>query len=297
MSGPSDQIDAVTGSTIRSHEWDGIRELNTPLPRWWLWTFLISVVWGIGYWIAMPSWPLISSYTKGVLGWSQRDNVAAELRDVRESRKPLEQRLLAAPLADVERDSDLRQFALASGQAAFKDNCAPCHGAGAQGSIGYPNLNDDDWLWGGTLADIEQTIKHGIRNENTESRFSEMPAFVTTGAMNRAQVSEMTDFVLSLSGQPHDADAAARAKTVYVEQCESCHLADGTGDRAQGAADLTDAIWLHGSSRAAIETTIANARNASMPAWSGRLSAADVRALAIYVHSLGGGEAEQPLAE
>lgn len=292
MAGSNREIDSETGAPIRAHEWDGIKELDTPLPRWWLWTFIATVIWSLGYWVAMPSFPLVNDYARGLLGWSQRANVMAEVRDVADSRKPIEQRLLAAALTDIERDPELLQFALASGQALFKDNCAPCHGAGAQGAVGYPNLNDDDWLWGGSLSAIERTIVHGIRNENTESRFSEMPAFVKTGAMTRAQVADMVELVLSFSGNEHDAAAADRARQTYVDQCESCHLTDGKGDRTQGAANLADAIWLHGGARDALATTIANARNASMPAWTGRLTPANIRALAVYVHSLGGGEAE-----
>lgn len=286
-------LDEITGTEIRSHEWDGIRELDTPLPRWWLWTFLATVIWAVGYWVAMPAWPLLSDYTKGLLGWSQRDNVAAELIDVAAARKPIEERLLAADLSAIETDQELLQFALASGAALFKDNCAPCHGSGAQGARGYPNLNDDDWLWGGTVGAIHQTITHGIRNSDLNSRFSEMPAFLTTGALTRAQISDMAEYVLSLSGAPHDAAAAARAKPLYDEQCVSCHLDTGKGDRAQGAANLADGIWLYGGGRAELMTTIATARNSSMPAWGARLSPASVRALAIYVHSLGGGEIEQ----
>lgn len=296
MSAPNKNVDKISGTELRHHEWDGIQELDTPLPRWWLWTFIVTVVWGVAYWVAMPAWPLVDSYTKGVLGWSQRANVRAEMADVASARRPFEERLMAAPLASIESDPQLFEFAQASARPLFKENCAPCHGSGAQGSLGYPNLNDDDWLWGGKLSDIEATVRHGVRNEDTESRFSEMPAFVKVGTLNRTQVADVVEYVLSLSGAEHDATAAQRAAPLYVEHCQSCHGPEGKGDQTQGAPNLTDNIWLYGSTRVALTTTISNARNSSMPAWNGRLSPAEVRALAVYIHSLGGGAPEDQQA-
>ncbi|MBL8629216.1 MAG: cytochrome-c oxidase, cbb3-type subunit III [Rhodospirillaceae bacterium] len=292
MSNTTKNIDAATGSEIRSHEWDGIQELNTPLPRWWLWTFLATVLWAIAYWVVMPAWPMIGSYTKGAINWSQRSNVDAEMKATAAARLPLGNRLVAAKPGDIEADPQLLEFALASGRALFKDNCAPCHGAGAQGAVGYPNLNDDDWLWGGSLSEIEETITYGVRNTNDKSRFSEMPAFVKLGTLNRMQAADVVEYVESLSGRQHSADAAKRGGALFAENCASCHGETGHGDRTQGAPNLTDQIWLHGGTRIALTTTISNARNGSMPAWGERLKPAEVRALAVYVHSLGGGEPE-----
>lgn len=285
------EIDSFSGVETTGHEWDGIKELNNPLPRWWLYIWYASIVWSIGYWIAMPAWPLVSSYTQGMLGWSQRSNVLAELEAIEQAREPIKASLLEASLDEIEGTPDLLTFALASGEAAFGDNCAPCHGSGAQGAIGYPNLNDDEWLWGGALADIEQTITYGIRNENFDSRYSEMPAFLQVGTINRSEVSDLADYVLFISGQEPSSDAAvANGLDLYATHCESCHMADGTGDREQGAPSLVDQIWLYGSDRESIANTIANARNSAMPAWGERLDPATVRALAVYVHTLGGGE-------
>lgn len=285
------EIDSFSGVETTGHEWDGIKELNNPLPRWWLYIFYASIVWSVVYWIAMPAWPLVSSYTQGMLGWSQRSNVMAELDAIEQSREPIKASLLEASLDEIEGTPDLLTFALASGEAAFGDNCAPCHGSGAQGAIGYPNLNDDEWLWGGSLADIEHTITHGIRNEDFDSRYSEMPAFLQVGTINRSELSDLTDYVLFISGQEPTSDAAvARGEDLYMTHCESCHMTDGTGDREQGAPSLVDQIWLYGSDRASISNTIANARNSAMPAWGERLDPATVRALAVYVHTLGGGE-------
>jgi cytochrome c oxidase cbb3-type subunit 3 len=277
---------------VRAHSWDGIQEYNTPLPRWWLYVFLSTVVWAIGYWIVMPAWPMLSSYTKGVLGWSQRANVVRDLEALQKARRPREAQLAAQPLADIKRDPALMEFALASGRAAFKENCAPCHGAGAQGAVGYPNLNDDDWLWGGSLDAIETTITYGIRNDDRRSRFSEMPAFLRDGTLTSAQVDTLVSYVLSLSGKAIDPAVQSQGAKLFADNCASCHGETGTGDRAQGAPNLRDGIWLYGSTPKAIRQTIAYARNSSMPAWVDRLSPATIRAIAIYVHTLGGGEPE-----
>lgn len=292
---PNDQIDDVTGVSTTGHEWDGIQELNNPLPRWWLFIFYASIIWSIGYWIAMPAWPLVTSYTQGMLNWSQRARVTAELNEIEAGRDPIKAQLIAASLPEIEQDPDLLTFALASGKAAFGDNCAPCHGSGAQGAIGYPNLNDDDWLWGGSLSDIEYTITHGVRNESFDSRYSEMPAFLSIGTINTAELSDLTDFVMDLGDLPRETGAAdpttlARGSELYMTHCESCHGATGLGDREQGAPNLTDRIWLYGNDRESIRATIANARNSAMPAWGERLDPATVRALSVYVHTRGGGE-------
>ncbi|TAL01407.1 MAG: cytochrome-c oxidase, cbb3-type subunit III [Rhodospirillaceae bacterium] len=292
MAGKSPKIDSVTGVEIREHEWDGIQELDTPTPRWWLWVFLACCIWAVGYWVVMPAWPLPSGYTKGVIGWSQRANVVRDLADLAETRKPLESQLMTADLSDIEKNPAIFEFAVASGRAAFKENCAPCHGSGAQGALGYPNLNDDDWLWGGSLSAIQQTITHGIRNQDKESRFSEMPAFLRDGILTRAQVDDVVEYVTQISGQKADAAVAKRGAEVFGQNCVSCHGSDGRGDRSVGAPNLTDAIWLYGGDRASIRQTVSYARNSSMPSWASRLSPATIRALAVYVHSLGGGEPE-----
>lgn len=285
------EVDSFSGVETTGHEWDGIKELNNPLPRWWLYILYATIVWALGYWVAMPAIPMVSSYTEGMLGWSQRANVRTELAAMEQSREPIRAQLLQASLEDIEATPDLLTFALASGEAAFGDNCAPCHGSGAQGAVGYPNLNDDEWLWGGTLQDIEHTITHGVRNEDFDSRFSEMPAFLALGTIDRSEVSDLTDYVLNISGQEASSDdAVTRGQELYTTHCESCHMADGTGDREQGAPSLVDQIWLYGSDRESVSAQIANSRNGAMPPWGERLGPATVRALSVYVHTLGGGE-------
>ncbi|MGY4464097.1 cbb3-type cytochrome c oxidase subunit III [Bradyrhizobium sp. LB13.1] len=158
------EFDSVSGRSTTGHEWDGIKELNTPLPRWWVITFYLTIVWAIGYWIVYPAWPLISSNTTGLFGYSTRADVAVELANLEKIRGDKMAALGAASLADIEKDPALLALARAKGKTVFGDNCAPCHGSGGAGATGYPNLNDDDWLWGGTLDQIMQTIQFGARS-------------------------------------------------------------------------------------------------------------------------------------
>lgn len=272
------------------HEWDGIRELNNPLPKWWLYTFYACVVWAVGYWLLMPAWPLVSSYTKGWLGYSQRETVAEELDQAKAGKAAFRQQIAASDLAAIKADPELLNFALAGGEAAFGDNCAPCHGRGAQGAFGYPNLRDDSWLWGGSLDAIHQTITHGIRANDAETRTSQMPAFGRMGLLDATQVNDAAEFVLSLSGRADDNEAAARGAKIFADNCSPCHGKDGKGNQALGAPDLTDQLWLYGGDKATIAETVINARNGVMPAWGGRLDPETIKELAVYVHSLGGGQ-------
>lgn len=287
---PAREIDQPTGTETTGHEWDGIRELDTPTPRWWLWTWLATVVWGIGYMIAMPAWPLIDSYTKGLLGYSQRATVARELEQLAAKRDTLNEQIMPASFAEIESNPNLLSYASAAGRTAFLDNCAPCHGAGGQGAAGYPNLIDDDWLWGGSYGDILTTLEVGIRSDHPGTRFNMMPAYGRDGLLSRDQVRDVAEHVLKLSGQDHDQARVAAGAAVFEQECTACHGVDGGGDPAMGAPNLTDAIWLYGGSRAAIVETVTNSRAGVMPAWEGRLDPAMLKSLAVYVHSLGGGE-------
>lgn len=273
------------------HSWDGIEEFNNPLPRWWLWTFYATIIWGIAYTIAYPAWPLVNSATRGLLGQNTRADVAAEIARFEAANAPIEARLVAADLDAIKDDPELNNFAQNAGGAVFRTWCAQCHGSGAQGARGYPNLNDNDWLWGGTLEDIHTTVTHGIRNStDPDARYSEMPRFGADGLLEPEQISQVVEYVLQISGQDHDAALAAEGATVFAENCAACHGEDGTGDRAVGAPNLTDRIWLYGGDRAAITETVTYARFGVMPAWAGRLSEADIRAVSVWVHSRGGGE-------
>lgn len=273
------------------HEWDGIREYDNPLPRWWLWVFYATVVWAVGYVIAYPAIPLIKSATQGVLDYTPRKEVAAEIQKFDEANAPIKAKLVATPLDQIVKDPELVNYANNAGGAIFRTWCAQCHGSGAAGAPGYANLLDNDWLWGGTIEDIYTTVQHGIRDpQDPKTRYSEMPRFGTDGMLDKVQINQVVNHVLEISGQPHDAALAAAGVTVYAENCAACHGDTGKGDRAQGAPDLTDAVWLYGSDKATITRIVTNGPFGVMPAWNSRLSDADIRAVAAYVHGLGGGE-------
>ena len=241
--------DEITGIDTTGHEWDGIKELNNPLPRWWLWVLYASIVWAIGYWILMPAWPLVRSYSTGMLGYSQRARVAEQIEQATAARAVYRDQVSAAALEDIKGNPELLEIAMAGGRAAFGDNCAPCHGTGAQGFKGYPNLNDDAWLWGGTLDDIHTTLLYGIRSTHEETRVNAMPAFLRDEVLSREEIGQTADFVLSLSGAaPEGADLAA-GRTIYDENCAACHGSEGLGIAELGAPNLTDAIWLYGDTR------------------------------------------------
>ena len=286
----SHKRDPETDAETTGHEWDGIRELNQPLPTWWLYVFYATVVWAIGYWLLMPAWPLVASYTKGMLGYSQRETVAAQLEAAKALKAEYRDKIAQSDLATINEDPELLRFALAGGEAAFGDNCAPCHGRGAQGAFGYPNLRDDAWLWGGTLDDIQLTILHGIRSDDPKTRSGEMPAFGRSGLLSEPQIGDVAEFVLSLSGRSDDAHAAGRGAEVYAATCAPCHGAQGKGNLAIGAPDLSDELWLYAGDKDTIAGSIRNGRAGMMPAWAHRLDAETVKELAIYVHSLGGGQ-------
>ncbi len=284
------EIDQASGTETTGHEWDGIKELNTPLPRWWLWVFYATVVWSIGYWVLYPSWPLVTSYLPGLLDHSQRDDVTLAVAALKAQRAEQGKGLSAATLEQIEADPNLLQFAREAGRSAFGDNCATCHGSGAQGFRGYPNLNDDVWLWGGKLDDIRRTIQVGVRSTHPETRQSLMPAYGRDALLEAKQINDLTEYVLSISGQKADAAAAARAEPLFKEQCAACHGEDGKGLREFGAPNLTDREWLYGGAKADIHAQIVNGRGGVMPTWGTRLDPMTIDALAVYVHSLGGGE-------
>lgn len=284
-------VDAVTGTATTGHEWDGIRELNTPLPRWWLWLFYLTIVWSIGYWVVYPAWPLISSFTAGTFGWSSRGAVASDLNQLKALRAPMTTRLAATELGSIKADQALADFAYAQGRSVFRENCGPCHGAGGGGARGYPNLNDNDWLWGGSLEQIQQTIAFGVRAGHAKGHESQMPAFGRDGMLKRDEIVTVANYVrslASLSTRP-GTDLAAGRK-IYADNCVVCHGEDGKGNKELGAPNLADGIWLFGSDEATLVEVIANSRGGVMPAWADRLDPEAIKALTYYVHALGGGE-------
>ena len=283
------ELDAATGMATTGHEWDGIKELNTPMPRWWLWVFYATHVFALGYILLFPAIPLLRDATPGILGWHARSEVAQEIDTVAVARADQIERIRTLPIEQVAGDETLRDLAVRSGASAFKVNCVQCHGSDAAGSPGFANLNDDDWLWGGTLGEIAQTISHGVRYAgDDETRISEMPAFGRDGMLDRDQVATVAQYVLSLSGA---APANPRGAEVFADNCAACHGSGAEGNRELGAPRLSDAVWLYASDPASIRAQIYAPRHGAMPAWGQRLDPATIKQLAIYVHSLGGGEA------
>lgn len=284
--------DKFSGVETTGHEWDGIKELNNPAPRWWLLVFIICIIWSIGYWILFPAWPTIAANTKGILGWSTKQELSDNQKDLQAIRGKFAEQLAATPLQDIANDPQLFEYARQAGLASFKTNCAACHGSGAAGGNGYPNLNDDDWLWGGKLDDIYHSIKVGIRSTHKDTRFSQMPSFGKDGVLKPDEIKDVASYVEQLhkGGAAETNEATARGAKIFADNCVACHGATGGGDRTQGAPRLNDAIWLYGGDKKSIIASVTNAHAGVMPTWEGRLDDDTMKALAIYVHSLGGGE-------
>jgi cytochrome c oxidase cbb3-type subunit 3 len=290
MADHKNEKDDVTGIDTTGHEWDGIKELNTPLPRWWLWTFYATIVWGLIYTILYPAWPLLNSATQGVLGASTRAEVAQEIAEFEERNADVIAELASADLTEVEPGTPVHDYAIAGGAAVFRSHCSQCHGSGAAGAPGgYPNLLDDAWLWGGSVEDIAYTVRHGIRNEtDRDARWSQMPAYGEI--FSQEEIVATANYVLSLSTTPPDASNLELGETLFAENCAACHGENAMGDTFQGAPNLTDAIWLYGGDIDTVIETITYSRFGVMPAWGPRLTDAEVNAVALYVHQLGGGE-------
>nr|CRH06233.1 cytochrome-c oxidase fixP chain [Candidatus Magnetococcus massalia] len=292
------------------HQWDDedgypLQEFNNPLPTWWLYTFYATILLSIVWWVLYPAWPMQESATKGTLGWTMHTQFREELAEAKAQRKVWDDQVSAMSVEDVAKDHGLADYASSAGKAIFGDYCAPCHGrAGSNNAEGFPVLNDDDWIYGGTLAQITETIDNG--------RAGAMPAHLESagGSFSDAQVNDLTEYVLKLSGQNNDGASATRGAALFNGDagCSACHGENGKGslgntydgeeiDAGVGAPNLTDMIWLYGGSRDKIYETIAKGRNGKMPAWGegfedlGRqLTPLDIKKLAIYVHSLGGGQ-------
>ncbi len=286
-------IDSISGVETTGHEWDGLKELNTPLPRWWVWVFLATCIWSFWYFIVYPTWPTLGTDnqggTVGTSGYTQYKELADSQAEIVARQKEYLVRFEKASFEEIMDDDALYAFAMAGGSAAFKDNCATCHGTGAEGGKGYPNLNDDDWLWGGQVDEIHETLLHGIRVAGDyDTRISDMPAFGKDGVLNRTEINTVTDYVMAMSTTGVNADMPGHA--IFQQQCASCHGSDGKGDHEFGAPNLTDAIWLYGGKKEDILETIYNSRAGMMPAWKDRLDENTIRQLSVYVHQLGGGE-------
>jgi cytochrome c oxidase cbb3-type subunit 3 len=285
------KIDEATGVPTMGHEWDGIEELDNPMPRWWLWTFYACIAFAIGYCIAYPAIPLLHRSSAGMLGWTSHGQLAAETAQAEAARASTRAALATVDITTLDAHSPLMHAAIEGGRAAFKINCVQCHGSGAAGGKGYPNLNDDDWLWGGTRAAIHQTLLHGIRQPGDDAtRMSQMPAFGRDGILKPEEIQDAVSFVRMVSHQEGNNRSAQRGAALFAANCAVCHGPDAKGGRQFGAPNLTDGIWLYGSDRDTITATVTNARYGVMPAWGQKLDPATINMLTAYVHSLGGGE-------
>lgn len=280
----------VFGKPTGELEWDGIRKLDYPPPKWWVLTFWGTVVFAILWWILYPSWPGTDTYFRGLLGSNQRAEVARQIAAAEEDRAWASAEIGQTDIEQIRTNPQLLQYAVAAGGVAFANNCAPCHGLGGAGQGYFPTLADDEWIWGGTLPEIQHTIAYGVRSGNDEARDSEMPRFGADGLLTREQIQDVAEYVLSLSGQATDPEAVARGETVFVENCVACHGEGGVGMMELGAPALNDAIWLYGGEKADIVGQIHNPRHGVMPAFGERLDETTIKMLALYVHSLGGGK-------
>jgi cytochrome c oxidase cbb3-type subunit 3 len=289
--------DSLTGTETTGHEWDGIKELNTPLPKWWLYVFYACIIFAIGYCIAYPSFPLPwGGHTTGLLNYTNRKGLEIDLKRAEIAKGPMTKRIDEASLDTIRHDPALLEFAVAGGRSAFAQNCVPCHGAGGQGAPGYPNLVDDVWLWGGSLDDIYQTIRFGVRNANPDSRqVDSMPAWGDAAknppqVLTASQIDDAANFVLSMNGKSVDKAAADRGSAIFADNCVACHGETASGNPDMGAPPLNAGVWLYGGDKATLVQTITHGRGGQMPAWSERLDGATVKMLAVYVHQLGGGK-------
>ena len=275
------------------HSWDGIEEYDNPMPRWWLWTFYITIAWAVVYWILYPAWPMVGRATQGILGYDSRAAVADDIARFDTQNQIWFDRLNDTDLTEISADPDLQSFAVNAGASIFRAQCSQCHGAGAAGvqASGFPSLLDDQWLWGGTIDDIHLTVLYGIRNEDfPDARWSVMPAFGQDGLLDEGEIDQVVNYVLQMSGQSHDEAAALAGEEVYLDNCAACHMDDGSGNTDLGAPPLNNQIWLYGGSYDAIRHSVYYSRFGVMPGFATRLREAEIRAVAAYVHQLGGGQ-------
>ncbi|GEO82450.1 cytochrome-c oxidase, cbb3-type subunit III [Pararhodospirillum oryzae] len=285
------EYDPITGRSTTGHEWDGIKELNTPLPVWWVWVFYVCIAWSVLYVVFFPALPLGDRPTEGLLGWHSRTALDTEVaRADALFHNDKTARLATLGMDEIMADPDLRAYATRAGAVIFKDNCAPCHQAGGAGTYGFPTLADDEWLWGGTPDDILTTVMHGIRDtENyADTRFNVMPAF---DYLSPEDQNTLADYVLATrAGTPPDGPG----KTLFEDNCAVCHASTSEGpipdgNQVMGAPALNNAIWLYKGTKEAIVSQIRAPQNGVMPGWAGRLRDSDIKAVAVYVHGLGGG--------
>jgi len=275
-----------TKHSTTGHSWDEISEYNIPTPRWWLIVWVICIIWAFIYWFFYPAWPTISGNSKGSLNWSKFSQLQEAQKKVDEKKQQYLQQINSSSFSEIKQNQQLMQFVLNAGKSAFYENCSACHGRGHQGGFGYPNLNDDDWLWGGKVEDIYQTLLYGIRSGHEKARINQMPSFGLDGVLKSHEIKDVASFVRSLSGLEKTNENGAK---IFANNCVACHGAQGKGNQQLGAPNLTDKIWLYYSDANEVYKTIYYSRAGVMPFWQGRLDDNTIKILSIYIHSLGGG--------
>ena len=282
-----EERDAHTGYLTTGHEWNGIKELNTPVPRAVYFFLILAFLFGVGYWILMPTWPTGTSYTKGLLGFDQRIFVTEDVKQAAAERAVWTDRIEKESFADIQKDPRLMQDVRETGKALFGDNCAACHGRQATGGKGFPNLTTNSWLWGGSPEQIAETIKVGINSTHPESRTSQMPAFGRDGILQRNDIEKVVAYLRSLSGASGaQAGDVTAGQKIFADNCASCHGDDAKGNSETGAPNLTDRFWIYGGDPETIYTTVWGGRQGHMPTWEARLSPVERKILAIYTADL-----------
>lgn len=276
------RIDPVSGYDTTGHDWNGIKELNTPFPRLVIWALVLTFLYSVVAWVLLPAWPTGRDYTRGLLGLDQQEEAVQGFRDLAERRQDWLSRFEGDDFDALQSDKALMTEALPAAARLFADNCAACHGAGGQGGPGFPVLSDGTWLWSGDPKEIAATIRHGINAEDPDTRTAEMPAF---DWMERPDQVSLAQFVAELPNG--SADHESPAGQVFGENCSSCHGDTGAGDLGVGAPSLTDKAVIYGQDPETVMKTLRSGRKGVMPAWSGRLSGAEINLLALYVAQLG----------
>lgn len=278
--------DPLTGHETTGHEWDGITELNTRVPRS-IWFFVfVTHLWALILWFLLPTWPLITTYTKGILGIDQRDEVQESIVVANAARADWTDRVDALPVADILGDGELMARVTNTAHQLFGDNCAGCHGTAATGGPGFPSLADDDWLWGGDPDTMMETLRVGVNAGHPDTRVSQMLAFGRDGILGREEIRTVVDYVRSLSGAAIPAERAAAGAEIYAANCASCHGEDGRGSTELGAPNLTDDIWIYGGDAASLFTTVHDGRQGWMPTWEGRLTETERKILTVYLQDI-----------
>jgi cytochrome c oxidase cbb3-type subunit 3 len=278
--------DSYTGYLTTGHEWNGITELNTPVPRAVYFFLTIAFLFSVGYWILMPAWPLGATYTKGLLGINQRRTVAASLQAAATDRSVWTKRIETEGFAAIQSDPKLMNIVRETGHTLFGNNCAACHGRDAKGGPGFPDLTTSSWLWGGDPEKILNTIRVGINSAHPDSHVSQMPAFGRDQMLPSADVIKVATFVFSLThpdARGIDPKTVEAGKKIFAANCVACHGDDAKGNPELGAPNLTDKFWIYGGDLSTIDTTIWGGRQGHMPTWEGRLSELDRKILTLYL--------------